>query len=479
KELSNAKKEAQAIVKEAQLEARELLLKANNDLERKMSARKKEIETVEARLLDRKKGLDKRLANLDKRSAELARKEQSGEDLKRNTESKYREAQNIVKKRLTQLEQVAKMSQDEARQSLQDSLLKEVRLSMSGEVQAMEREAKAQAQKEAGYIIATAAQRMASDYVAENTVNVVDIPNDDMKGRIIGREGRNIRSIEEVTGVDLIIDDTPNAIVISCFDPVRREIARESLTRLVNDGRINPVRVEQVVAKVTTEIDQIMLKDAQQAIFELELEGVHPELVKILGRLKYRTSHSQNVLRHSVEVGFLAGMMAVQLGQDQQLAKRAGLLHDLGKALDQTHDGTHTQIGIEVARRYNEDEVVINSIASHHEDAEATSIISILVAAADALSASRPGARREMLENYIARMRDLEKIGSEFDGVQNTFAIRAGREIRVIVEPTAISDAESFFLVKDITKKIESDLSYPGEIKVTVIRETRVSDYAK
>lgn len=479
KNLSSAKKEAQTITKEARLEAREIVIKAGADFDRKMAARKKEIDTIETRLIEREKQLDKRSDQLDRRSNEIGRSERSITEAKKRIEKKEARIDQTLDERLAKLEEIAQMSSERAKEELRSEIFKEARREATEEAMKIEREALASATEKANYVIANTIQRIASDYVAENTVSVIDLPNDEMKGRVIGREGRNIRALEEAAGVELIIDDTPNAVVISCFDPIRREIASQALTRLVQDGRIHPGRIESVISKVTSELEQYMRSEAEKAIFELRLDSVHPELVKILGRLRYRTSHSQNVLRHSVEVGFISGMMAAQLGLNAKLARRAGLLHDIGKALDQSQEGTHTQIGIELAKRYNEDEVVINSIASHHEEIPATSVISVLVAAADALSAARPGARKEMFQNYINRMRDLEEISSSFDGVSNSYAIQAGRELRVVVKPDSINDSESFFLAKDIAKRIESELSYPGEIKVTVIREKRVSEMAR
>lgn len=477
--VGRAKKEAETIAKEARLEAKESTLKANAEFEERILERKKEIEAIEGRLLHREKTLDKKIEQAERRENEYNRKETKLDEIKAGLEEKRAEIDQIVKQQIDRLQEVSGMTAEQAKAELKERLFGEARLEIAGSVKQMEDEAKAEAGDKAHFIIAQAIQRYASDHVAENTVSVVDLPNDDMKGRIIGREGRNIRALEVATGVDLIIDDTPNAVIVSCFDPVKREIARQTLSRLIHDGRIHPGRIEDTVAKITKEVEQGIKEDGEKAVFELGLDGIHPEVIKTLGRLKYRTSYSQNVLRHSIEVGFLAGMMAAELGQNVKLARRAGLLHDLGKALDQNQEGTHTQIGLELARRYNEPKVVQNAIASHHEDVPAESVIAVLVAAGDALSASRPGARREMLQNYINRMQKLEEIGQSFPGVEHVFAIQAGREIRVVVEPDAIRDSEAFFLAKDIAKKIEGELAYPGEIRVTVIRETRITDFAR
>jgi ribonuclease Y len=477
--LSRTRKEADTIAKEARLEAKETVLRANADFEQKMLERKKEIETIENRLLHREKTFDKKIEQAERREQDLTRKEERLDEIKRGLEEKRDELDQLLDKQVERLEEMSGMTADQAKTEIKERLFGEARLESAGALKQMEEQTRQEANEKAHFIIAQAIQRVATDHVAENTVSVVDLPNDEMKGRIIGREGRNIRALEVATGVDLIIDDTPNAVIVSCFDPVKREIARQTLSKLIHDGRIHPGRIEETVSKVTKDVEATIKEDGEKAVFELGLDGIHPEVIKILGRLRYRTSYSQNVLRHSIEVGFLAGMMAAELGQDVKLARRAGLLHDLGKALDQNQEGTHTQIGVEIARRYNEPKVVINSIASHHEDVPAESVIAVLVAAGDALSASRPGARREMLQNYINRMQKLEEIGQSFPGVEQVYAIQAGREIRVVVEPDSIRDSEAFFLAKDIAKKIEGELAYPGEIKVTVIRETRVTDFAR
>jgi len=371
------------------------------------------------------------------------------------------------------------MTAEQAKEEIKVKLLNDARFEAANLMKKIEDEAKATAADKAKMIISLAIQRCAADHVAETTVSVVDLPDDDMKGRIIGREGRNIRSLEIATGVDLIVDDTPGAVTISSYDPIKREVAKITLERLISDGRIHPGRIEDVVEKVKKEVAISIKEEGEKAAFEVGIDGLHPEVIKLLGRLKYRTSYSQNVLQHSKEVAFLCGMMAAELGTNVKMAKRAGLLHDIGKAVDHQTEGTHTQIGVDLARRYNESKIVINAIASHHEDVEAESIIAVLVAASDALSASRPGARREMLESYVKRLEQLEKVCDSFKGVDKAYAIHAGREIRVIVEPDKLNDSEVMFLAKDIAKKIEADMAYPGEIKVTVLREVRAVEYAR
>jgi len=479
KTVANAKAEADRLLKEARLEAKEATLQAKSRFEQKIETKKKEFDQFEGRLLHREKNLDRKIEQAERREREFSKKESRIAQLEKNLENKNQRLDELVEQKVRKLEEISCLTAEEAKAEIKEALFNETRLEATSTIRQIEEEAVAQATEKANYIIAESIQRYANDYVAENTVSVVDLPSDEMKGRIIGREGRNIRALEVATGCDLIIDDTPNAVVLSCFDPVKREVARRTLEKLIKDGRIHPGRIEEIVNKMTKELNNHMREEGEKAVFELGLDGIHPEVVKTLGRLKFRKSYSQNVLRHSIECGFLCGMMAEQLGQNIKLARRAGLLHDIGKAVDQTMEGTHTQIGVDIARRYNEPKVVINGIASHHEDVPAESIIAVLVAASDALSASRPGARREMMQNYINRMEELETIGNSFSGVERTFAIQAGREVRVVVTPDSIRDSEAFFLAKDIAKRIEGELAYPGEIKVTVIRETRVTDYAR
>jgi ribonuclease Y len=477
--LSQAKKEGETIIKESRLFAKEATLKAQSDFDSKITERRNEIEQLEKRFLGREKILDKKLEQTERQEREMSKKETRVAELERSLEKKNQDCDRILQDASAKLQEMAQMTAEEAKEELKNKLYDDARIEGGMMAKKIEDLAKAESVERSQRIIAEAVQRCASDYVAENTVSVVDLPNDEMKGRIIGREGRNIRALEVATGVDLIIDDTPNAVILSSFDPVKREIARLTLAKLITDGRIHPGRIEDTVEKMGKEVANRMKEEGERACFELGLDGIHPELVKILGRLMFRTSYSQNVLKHSLEVGYLAGMMAAELGQNVKLAKRAGLLHDIGKAVDHNMEGTHTQIGFDLARKHNEPKVVLNSIASHHEDIPAESVIAVLVAAADALSASRPGARREMLENYIKRMQKLEEIGASFPGVEKTYAIQAGREIRVVVKSDLVKDAETFFLAKDIAKKVEAELAYPGEIKVTVIRETRVTDVAR
>jgi len=477
--LEQAKRAAETIAKEAEISAKETMLTAQSEAERKIAHKKRELEQFERRLLQREGSLDGKLDQVEKRDALFARREAKLQHMEKNLERKHERANRFIEEQTAKLQEISGITTEQAKTELKERFYEQARLEAAHAMKKTEEEALSKATDNARNIIANAIQRCASDFVAENTVSVVDLPNEEMKGRIIGREGRNIRALEIATGVDLIIDDTPNAVILSCFDMVKREIARLTLERLIHDGRIHPGRIEDTVEKVTKEINVQMKKESERACLDMGLDGIHQEIVKLLGRLKYRTSYSQNVLNHSVEVGFLSGMMAAELGQNVKLARRAGLLHDLGKALDQNMEGSHTQIGADVARRFNEPGVVVNAIESHHEDVPPTSIIAVLVAASDALSASRPGARREMLQTYINRMQKLEEIGNSFSGVEKTYAIQAGREIRVVVEPETIRDSEVFFLAKDIARKIESELAYPGEIKVTVIRETRVVEAAR
>ena len=477
--LEQARKAAETIVKEARVAAKESSLQAQQDFEAKIEVKKREIEANERRLHQRERILDKKMGQVEASENGLAKRESRVAALEQQLEAQNRRLDELVEQQTGQLQAIAGLTREQAVEELKQKMLETARYESAVAARRIEEETRAGALEKARYVIAQAIQRTASDFVAENTVSVVDLPNDEMKGRIIGREGRNIRALEVATGVDLIIDDTPNAVILSSFDMVKREIARQTLQRLIGDGRIHPGRIEDTVDKVTREINAQMKKDGERVCFELGLDGVHPEIVKLLGRLRYRTSYSQNVLAHSVEVGYLCGIMAAELGQSVKMARRAGLLHDLGKAVDQTMEGSHTQLGADLARKYNEPAIVINSIASHHEDVPAESVISVLVAAGDALSASRPGARREMLQTYINRMQKLEEIGDSFKGVEKTYAIQAGREVRVVVQPEEVRDAEAYFLAKDIAKKIESELAYPGEIKVTVIRETRVTETAR
>ena len=474
-----AEKEAENKKKEVLLESKESLYKIKAEFEKETHEKRNEVHLLEKRILQREENLEKRIELIDRKDKDIGRREKdiaNSEAKIKGIEQKYN---SLIEEELKRLERVSGMTAEQAKEEIKVKLLNDARFEAANLMKKIEDEAKATAADKAKMIISLAIQRCAADHVAETTVSVVDLPDDDMKGRIIGREGRNIRSLEIATGVDLIVDDTPGAVTISSYDPIKREVAKITLERLISDGRIHPGRIEDVVEKVKKEVAISIKEEGEKAAFEVGIDGLHPEVIKLLGRLKYRTSYSQNVLQHSKEVAFLCGMMAAELGTNVKMAKRAGLLHDIGKAVDHQTEGTHTQIGVDLARRYNESKIVINAIASHHEDVEAESIIAVLVAASDALSASRPGARREMLESYVKRLEQLEKVCDSFKGVDKAYAIHAGREIRVIVEPDKLNDSEVMFLAKDIAKKIEADMAYPGEIKVTVLREVRAIEYAR
>lgn len=483
KEIGSAEQKAQNILLDAEtsaenkqkemiLEAKEEAHKLRSDVEKEIRDRRNEINKTEKRIQGKEENIDRKMNSIERREQELTKKEHSMQE-------KHKEIDEYLQKQVEELEKISGYSREEARHLLLEEIEKDVRKDASAMITQVEAEAKEEADKRAKDIITLAIQRCAADQVAESTVSVVQLPNDDMKGRIIGREGRNIRAIETLTGVDLIIDDTPEAVILSGFDPIRREIAKIALEKLIVDGRIHPARIEEMVQKATKEVNNIIKEEGEQACFETGVHNLNPEMVKLLGRLKYRTSYGQNVLKHSIEVSLLAGLMASELGYDTRLAKRAGLLHDIGKSIDHEVEGTHVEIGVNICKKYKEPWKVINAVEAHHGDTEPTTMEAVLVSAADALSAARPGARRETLESYIKRLETLETIANSTKGVERSYAIQAGREIRIIVKPNQVKDNEVLMLARDVAKKIESELEYPGHIKVNVIRETRAVDYAK
>jgi len=475
----NAQREAENIVKEAKLEAKDLLLQSKAELEKEQKDKLGELFTAEKRLVQREEAIDKRIGTLEKRDADTQKREQELARKEEKLTVKEAACALAEKEHREALERVAGMTAEEAKKHLIQEMESQARLDAAGIAKRTLEEARENAEREALEIITTSIQRVVRDYVSESTISVVPIPNDAMKGRIIGREGRNIRAIEAATGIDLIIDETPEAVIISGFDPLRREIAKVSLERLMHDGRIHPTRIEEIVEKVKVDIDKLMYEEAEKIIFELGLSDFHPELIKVLGRLKYRTSYGQNNLYHAREASYICGIMASELGLDVRLARRGALLHDIGKAVSHEEEGPHAMLGAEIAKKYGESEKIVNAIAAHHEQVEPICPESVLVAAAEALSAARPGARREALESYVKRLEKLESLAHAQKGVQKAYAIQAGREIRVIVRQEDVTDSESFQLSRELAKKIEQELTYPGQIKVTVIRESRYIEYAK
>ncbi len=470
--VDEAEKEAETKKKEALLEAKEEILRNRNEAEKELKERRKEVSRLESRAVAREEALEKKHESLDKKEEVLNKKIKENSDM-------TAEIEKIKEKELQLLERIAGLSAEEAKAEMLSNLENEVKIEKALKLRELEAQFKEEADEKAKSIITLAIQRIAADHVAETTVSVVSLPNDEMKGRIIGREGRNIRTIETLTGVDLIIDDTPEAITISSFDPVRREIARQTLEKLISDGRIHPTRIEETVEKCRRDVDAAIKAAGERATFEVGVHGLNSELVKLLGRLRYRTSYGQNVLNHSVEVAYISGIMAAELGVDVALAKRAGLLHDIGKALTQEVEGSHVQIGVDVAKKYKENKEIIHAIEAHHGDVEPKTLVAVIVQAADAISAARPGARREDLENYIKRLQKLEEIAKSFPGVEKSYAIQAGRELRIMVKPEEVNDEKMVLVARDIVKKIEAELEYPGQIKVNLIRESRYVDVAK
>ena len=477
--LQSSRKEAANILKEAALQAKDHLLQVKIDFEKETRDRKNELSQLEKRLLQKEDQLDRKNEQVDSRAAEYAKKEREIAEQDRKLQAAQADLDARLAASRVELERVAGLSADQAKAEIVELIADEAKMEAGKKIRAMDEEFKEEATQKARKMISLAVQRYAADYVAEHVVSSVPLPSEEMKGRIIGREGRNIRAFEAATGIDVIIDDTPEAVILSGFNPVRREIARISLTRLLQDGRIHPARIEETVEKVAKEVEETIREAGEQALFDLGIHGVHPELVKLIGRLKFRTSYGQNIYTHSLEVAFLCGMIASELGLNAKVAKRAGLLHDIGKAVDHEVEGPHALIGADLARKYGESAKIVHAIGAHHEDESPKDVLPILVQAADALSGARPGARREMLANYLKRLEDLEAIAKSFPGVEKSYAIQAGREIRIIVDYQKIGDDAATLLARDIAKKIETDLSYPGQIRVTVIRETRAVEYAR
>lgn len=467
-----AQKEAESKRKEEILKAKEEIINARKELDNEVRERRGEVQNQERRLIQKEENLERKIAQMDNKEREFEKKE-------KDLENRRGELENVISRQMEELQRVSGLSKEAAKEQLLKEMDKQLTIEKANLIKSADEKAKEMATKNAKEIIGYAIQKCAADHTSETTVSIVTLPNDEMKGRIIGREGRNIRTLETLTGVDLIIDDTPEAVVISGFDALRREVARIALEKLMDDGRIHPAKIEEMVEKAKEEVAQTIKEEGERACIETGVIGLHPDLVNLIGKLKYRTSYGQNVLNHSIEVSNLARIMAEELGLDPKIARRAGLLHDIGKALDHDMEGTHVQIGVEVLKKYKENPLVINAVEAHHGDVEPQTIEAVLVQAADAISASRPGARRETLENYIKRLEKLEEIATSFDGVDKSYAIQAGREVRIIVKPEKISDAQMTILARDVSKKVEEEMEYPGQIKVNIIRETRVVDYAK
>ncbi len=477
--LEDAKRKMESMKKEAELELKDQKIQAKTQLEDEIRSRKLEISNLERRLMSKEESLEKKIENLESKEQDISRRAKNLDGKEKQCEDLEQKYKGLLEEERKKLEQIAGLTAEEAKQKLSTSMMGDAKAEVAKQVRQYEEDIKNESDKKIRRILSLALERLAGEYVAERTITVVNLPNDEMKGRIIGREGRNIRTIEQMTGVDLIVDDTPNAVVLSAYNPVRREIARLVLEGLIQDGRIHPTRIEEMVEKVTREMDQQIKEAGEAAAFELGVHGMHPEMVKLLGMLKFRTSYAQNVLTHSMEVGYLCGIMAAELGVNEKLARRAGLLHDIGKAVSHEVEGSHAIIGADLAKKYGEDPRVVHAIAAHHEDVPQETALAHLVDAADALSGARPGARSEVLESYVKRVEDLEKIATSFQGVGKAYAIQAGREVRVLVENESIKDDQALILCKDIARKIEDELTYPGQIKVTVIRELRAVDYAK
>jgi len=477
--VEEAKKEGFVLKKEAEIQAKDTILQAKTDFEKEARDRKREIQQIEKRLQNREEALEKRAEGIETRESEIARREQGLKGKEDTIQEKEQSYTRLIEETRSQLEQIAGMTRDEAARRLTEQMLEDARHEAARRIMSIEEEARDEAERRAKKIISVAVERLAGEFVSERTAYVIHLPSDDMKGRIIGREGRNIRAIEAATGVDLIVDDTPEAVLISSHSPIRREIARVALERLISDGRIHPGRIEEVVKKAEQEVEESVREAGQRTVLELGVHGIHPEIIKLVGMLKYRYSYGQNVLMHSIETAYICGIMAAELGLNEKQARRAGLLHDIGKAVSHEIEGSHAIIGGEVARKYGESAKIVNAIAAHHEEVKAETILAPLVDAADALSGARPGARREVLESYVRRLEALEQISNSFSGVEKSFALQAGREVRIMVNPGSISDGEALILAREVAKRIESEVTYPGQIKVMVIRETRATEFAR